>query len=435
MIWLLCAAAAAGVGGCGGGGRPTPVLTVSPAVAPADASRTIVISHLASGQMVTVSARTLRPGGIWASSAAFRAAPDGVVNVARQAPVRGSCTGVSAMGLLWSERRTAPGSAPPSAVRFTRLSASTGNHRVVVARLTQRLSGPGVTGHAERVAQVGFYGQYFTPPGRGRRPALVLWGGSEGGLGINATKASLLASHGIPTLALAYFDEPGLPCRLADIPLEYFVRAIRWLRSQPQVDPHRVWVQSGSRGTEAELLVAAHWPHLVHGLIAQAPSSIVYGAVRGQCPAPRQTAAWTLHGKPLAYDQPLFGGITYNRNGSIDEVGAFREALGLPSARAAQIPAERITAAVMLISGGHDELWPSDTYARQLMSELHSDRAPHVHLNYPAAGHVVLDIPYTPPIITEPEANAVINLGGTPAADAAAYQSDWPAMIRFITAH
>lgn len=84
------------------------------------------------------------------------------------------------------------------------------------------------------------------------------WGGSEGGLADTIPWAALLASHGIPALALAYFDGPGLPCALNDIPLEYFVKAIRWMRRQPEVDPTRVWLFSGSRGTEAELLVAAH---------------------------------------------------------------------------------------------------------------------------------------------------------------------------------
>lgn len=61
------------------------------------------------------------------------------------------------------------------------------------------------------------------------------------------------------TLGLAWFDQPGLSCSLSNIPLEYYTRAIRWPRRQPHVDPPRVWIHSGSRGTDAELLVAAHW--------------------------------------------------------------------------------------------------------------------------------------------------------------------------------
>ena len=46
-------------------------------------------------------------------------------------------------------------------------------------------------------------------------------------------RPDLIASHGFPALAVAYFDEPGLPCALQNIRLEYFVRAIQWLRAQP----------------------------------------------------------------------------------------------------------------------------------------------------------------------------------------------------------
>jgi hypothetical protein len=91
--------------------------------------------------------------------------------------------------------------------------------------------------------------------------------GSEGGMSYTVRWASLLASHDIPALVVAYFNEPGLPCALGDIPLQYFAHAIGWLRRQRRVDPARVWLLSASRGSEAELLVAEHWPGLVHGIV------------------------------------------------------------------------------------------------------------------------------------------------------------------------
>jgi hypothetical protein len=68
------------------------------------------------------------------------------------------------------------------------------------------------------------------------------------------------------------------------------------------------------------------------------------------------------------------------------------------------------------------------------MHELRSDPAPHAHLNYPAAGHIVLGLPYEPVMTQQQGQRGIrIDLGGTPAADAAAHRSDWPAAIRFIT--
>ena len=79
----------------------------------------------------------------------------------------------------------------------------------------------------------------------------------------------------------------------------------------------------------------------------------------------------------------------------------------------------------MLLSGGADDLWPSDLQADQLMRWLPHDGAAHVHLNYSAAGHIVPDFPYSPVTID----------GGTPAGTQAAHVSDWPAMLRFIAGH
>ncbi|MBV9423815.1 MAG: acyl-CoA thioesterase/BAAT N-terminal domain-containing protein [Solirubrobacterales bacterium] len=409
-------------------------MTVTPPVGLWDQPRTIVILHLSPGQVVTVNARTPRQAGIWTASATFKANDRGVVDLARDAPITGSYEGISPMGLFWSQHEVGTASAT-SHSRVTTLTVSAGTRQIASATVTQLLRGPGVAERAETVSKVGFSGVYFASSGSARRPAVVAWGGSEGGLVDTIPWAALLASHGIPTLALAYFDGPGLPCALNDIPLEYFVKAIAWMRRQPQVDPARVWLFSGSRGTEAELLVAAHWPGLAHGVVAEAPSSVVYDAYPGQC-QPKGSAAWTLHGRPVPHDEVvLTSAATYNRDGSVNEVSAFADGLGLPSANDARIPVNRIEGPVLLISGGDDQLWPSDTYAAQIMSGLGSDRAIHQHLNYPDAGHIVLDVPYTPPVIETPGPRGRINLGGSAAADEAAHLSDWPATINFITHH
>jgi hypothetical protein len=68
---------------------------------------------------------------------------------------------------------------------------------------------------------------------------MIVWGESEGGDDAVIPDAELLASHGIPTLAIAYFDAPDLPCSLSNIPIEYFVKAIRWLKHQPGINPRQ----------------------------------------------------------------------------------------------------------------------------------------------------------------------------------------------------
>jgi hypothetical protein len=407
-----------------------------------DVSRSIVVSHLAPGEVITISASTPRFDGLWSASATYKANSAGVVDLTRAAPHSGSYRGVSAMGLFWSEHLVHGGSAAASPT-VTTLSVTADGRRIGSATVAQLLTGPGVAEHVETIAKVGFVGRYFTPAGRARRPAVIIWGGSEGGIADSAGYAALLASHGIAALAVAYFDEPGLPCALDDIPLEYFEKAIEWLRSEPSVDPRRVWILSVSRGSEADLLVAAHWPALVHGVIAAAPSSVAWGAVAGQCQTLGLTA-WTLHGQPL--NTAIAGsGFTRNADGSISDRSGFLSGLDGPSAAAARIPIGHFKGPVMLISGGADELWPSSVFADRIMGAVRADPAVHVHLNYPAAGHFVFGVPSVPAPteerLTSPGTedrvarSYILDLGGTEAADEAANLSDWPAAISFIRSH
>jgi dienelactone hydrolase len=388
-----------GCGGSGGSGTVGPVvITATPSVGLFDQARTIVVSHLRPGERITVEANTARVNGTWTSSATFRASHDGVVNLAREAPTSGSYHVANAMGLLWSERLRMRGPPPLAHGAVTTLTVHAGGRALASTQVTQRIRGPGVTVRMTTLAADGFVGAYYRPRGGGQRPAAVIWGGSEGGDAGTEATAELLASHGTPALAVAYFDEPGLPCALQNIPLEYFVRAIRWLRAQPQVDPSRVWIHSGSRGTEAEMLVAGHWPGLVHGLVAEAPADFPNGPYHGTCqPKDANTAvgAWTLHGRPVSVSEPL--------------------------------PVARFRGPVLLVTGGQDAVWPSELQADQLMMALPHDGAAHVHLNYPAAGHEVLGVPSYP----APPAQD----GGTAAANEAAYASDWPAMLRFTAGH
>jgi dienelactone hydrolase len=373
------------------------VIRVTPAVGLYDVSRSIAVSNLEPGEVVTVSATTPRPDGVWTARASYAADRAGVVDVSRSAPRSGSYRGVSAIGLFWSQHLVRAGAAAAASPSVTTLTVSAGKRRLGSATVTQLLSGPRVTEHAETIAKTGFFGEYFAPPGRARGPAVIVWGGSEGALGASPWVAALFASHGIPSLALAYFDEPGLPCALSSIPLEYFVKAIRWLRSQPQVDPGRVWLEAASRGTEAELLVAAHWPALVHGVVAAVPSSVAYGTPPAQCGRP-SSSSWTLNGRPLPV-APTTGAPMFNPDGSVSDRNVFLAGLAYPAAAAARIPIERLKGAVMLISGAEDQLWPSNVYADRIMAALRSDPARHIHLNYPGAGHGVFSFPFLPPVM------------------------------------
>ncbi len=109
------------------------------------------------------------------------------------------------------------------------------------------------------------------PPG-GDSPRGAGGGLSEGG-------AETLASEGLAALALAYFGIDRLPHELVEIPLEYFEKAIAWLRAQPGVDAERVAVVGNSKGGELALLLGATYPEDVKAIVGYSPSAVVWQGI------------------------------------------------------------------------------------------------------------------------------------------------------------
>ena len=240
-------------------------------------------------------------GKLWHASATFRANSHGAVDLDRASTRSGSYGGRWGMGLIASlTTRT------PSAYRFRWQAHDAPTFRIDVrvrgkhvASRTFRRAMPGavVEKHVS-IASSGFYGSYYRRADIAERaPAILLLGGSEGGLP-SGPLVTTLAARGFPTLSLAYLGAPGLPPTLANIPLEYFEKALMWLRAQPEADPTRVIVIGVSRGSEAAQLLGVHYPSLVSAVVASVPSNVALCGYP-DCSVP----AWTLGGQPVPYTQ------------------------------------------------------------------------------------------------------------------------------------
>ena len=250
---------------------------VAPVETQADQPVSIKVSGLPPGDVVSLRLRTTDAGGVaWSSFAAFRASQAGVVDPATSAAVAGSYSGVSAMGLFWS---IVPQGTPPGGDYFWnrasplsfQLSVAVNGDVKASARLSRRLANGPLSVIPEGVGTSGFYGEFFSPAAAARRPAVLIIGGSQGGLA-STLLAALLAAHDYPALAIAYFKEPGLPWSPSRIPLEYFARAL-WLRARPQVDPAHVFTLGISFGSEPALLLGAEYPGLSTALSRRIPAT------------------------------------------------------------------------------------------------------------------------------------------------------------------
>jgi uncharacterized protein len=272
----------------------------------------------------------------------------------------------------------------------------------------------------------GVVGELFLPAGAHRRlPAVIVLGGSEGGLGAGAAIiARLIADRGYAALQLAYFDAPGLPPKLERIPLEYFFHALDWLGSQPEVDAGRIGVVGGSIGGEAALVVAAH-DRRIRAVVAALPSSVVWPGIDPADPDPPST--FTLAGAPLA-DLP-YGGGAYHGIYAL-------YARGLKAIAAhpdAMIPVERIDGPIMLVCGLDDALWPSCPMSDQVAGRLRARGFPHAVelLEYADAGHAAFGPPLDPERFAR-EAPQLARLGGTPEGNNAARKDGWPRVLAFL---
>jgi dienelactone hydrolase len=384
--------------GCGG--RPGLRLAVTPAVSLVDQPLSIEVSGVRPGALVRLS---VDEDG-WAGTAVFRADRHGMVSPARQSSLRGTYTGRKPMGLFWSmSHGSGPGPFFGGTVNITALVR---NKVIGRATLTRLAKANGVTATPLAVRGDGFLGRYYRPaPGTNKHVPVLLIGGSEGGLSMTG-EAALLASHGFPALDVAYFGAYGLPRNLERIPLEYFVRAARWLDSRPGVDGRRLVVYGVSRGTEAAMLLAARFPKLFAGVVILSPlarvnPAFVPGSLGGH------KVAWTLRGRPV---------------GPLESF----------------LPIRSVRADVFISAGLEDELGIGYTGEREIVARLeHLAHRRVVSTVYQHAGHFVdTAIPYLPVGGTfYNEALGVTeSVGGTTAGDSAARADEWPRILRFIGA-
>jgi len=349
---------------------PAQKLEVAPSRVLIDEAASIRVTGLKPSERVTLRAELVDGADErWTSQADFVADAQGGIDASQQAPLDGSYKEVSAMGLVWSMspekkgkvgRYQAPRNLGPQLIEIQLLR---GGVPLATARLEQVAMGEGV--RRTHVTDNGLRGAYFSPAGEGRHPAVLVLGGSEGGF--PARRAAWLASRGYAALALAYFHYEDLPDKLESIPLEYFGRALQWLSGRPETVRQPLAVMGASRGGELALQLASMYPAL-SAVVAYVPANVRYPSCCGITAVPY---AWTWGGNPLAW-QPVRAGA------------------GPPDMLLrAKIEIEKTNAAVLLISGGEDHVWPSS-----LMADSVIDRLKHAHfahpfenLKYPHAGH------------------------------------------------
>ncbi len=399
----------------------------------------IRIEQLSPLQIIELEAKAIdQKGEVWTSHAFFQASRQGSIDVENQQPLQGSSyETIDEMGLFWSML-------PPSkdlassfkcrgekfSVEFTMYQDDKPIGKETIHRFLKK---PEV--RRIEVRKNGVVGVLFIPSSEKPLPVIITLSGSNGG--ISESRAKLLASNGFAVFALGYFGVDGLPSNLQDIPLEYFETAFTWLKDQTNIDFSHIGLYGVSRGAELSLILGSLFPESVQAIVAIAPSSVVYGGL-GKTPV----NAWIYKGNPIlpfapAAQTAFMDGKGATPENPVNTRESFLEGMKDKAAfAAASIPVENIRCPLLLVSGGDDQMWPSDLYAQQIVDRLEKHHSPIVchHLHYPDAGHGI-NIPNLPipgPTYYHPISKQWFSMGGTRATDAKASIDSWRKIIVFF---
>jgi pimeloyl-ACP methyl ester carboxylesterase len=258
---------------------------------------------------------------------------------------------------------------------------------------------------------------------RGPLPAVLAFGGSEGGTFYGQFMAYYLAQLGYASFGVAYFGAPGLSPDLERVPLEVLSDDLDYLAAQPGVDPDRIAVLGASRGGELALLLGATFPNRVRAVVAQVPSGYVWGATTGN-----DVSAWTLGDADVPY-VPSSGAPAeyYMRNGNTYAVTTpafLADIAAAPPAAlaAAAIPVASTQGPILLLGGEDDQLWPSCVLADVAWDALTAAGHTGAHADethcFPEAGHLISFPPGSSTLentaVYYPEFDVYLVTGGTP---------------------
>lgn len=412
-----------------------PSFDVFPIDSAVDERIDIRVKGLVPNEEVSILSEIRGEGGeLWKGWATFCADESGQISLSEQAPIKGTYQGIDSMGLIWSMQGALGTMYRQSTDAAEIIFSLESNEGIIDRQIMHRwMKSPDV--QSLEVRDRGLVGTLFFSEGNASDSVVIILGGSGGGL--SESRAKLLASKGIPALALAYFGCEGLPKRLDRIPLEYFSEAFEWLQNDAPISFRKIGLWGVSRGAELSLLLASQFPEKIAALVAYVPSSVVYSSIDGP-----DIPAWTRNQKAILPSAPFDERGLNPTNGRAPEDAValtpyFLEGMkNKVDFQAAMIPVERIACPLLLVSGEDDQMWPSSVFSRLIIERLEEKGSSiaRTHLSYPGAGHRIVT-PYCPTtgsLDFHPLAKIWFDFGGNPQADAAASADAWEKTLVFF---
>lgn len=402
-----------------------------------DRSVGIRVTGLSSGQKVTVRFQRRSYWGItiyfMESYGAYTADAKGIVDLQQISPIEGTYKGVDGMGLFWSLQ--VKGTEENSEEVFDKLQPQSlmilleSDGKVIDTKVITR---KWISDDILRtpVNEKGVVGTFFHAKDSSPRPAIIVVGGSEGG--IYEYPASLLASRGFNVLALGYWGEAPLQKQLVEIPLEYIEGAIHWLKARPDIAKGWIGMHGTSKGGELALLAATHFED-IKAVVSLSGSPVVCCGIVPWTEQKELPPSWTYRGKAIPYARPdnsieISNTCLAMRKAGENPLRIWYDYLTSDSqiTEKATIPVEKINGNVLFISGTDDACFDSVQLNEAVMERLRQNdfENEYKHLVYEGAGHET-GIPFIP-------VSANHFTGGTKYNTAQASKDSWQKTIDFF---
>ena len=198
----------------------------------------------------------------------------------------------------------------------------------------------------------------YMPKTTQKVPVVIAFGGSDPSWGMADANGEMMASNGIAVIGLVYFKmDPSLPATLDQIPLEYFIEAINYAETVPQIDATKIGLVSGSRGAEAGFLVSI-LDKRIKSVVITTPSHVAWGGMTSA------KSAWTYQGKDIP-------SMKLPDIENVPQLQRFYKALeDQAQVRKAMFAFEKINGPLLLISASNDQIWPSTPMTNEIVSYL-----------------------------------------------------------------
>lgn len=220
-------------------------------------------------------------------------------------------------------------------------------------------------------------------------------GGSEGGDSFGEDSKQTFLDNGYHVISIGYFGMAGTPEHLNRIRIDSVHSVINKYKKHRSIDPNRIGILGVSKGGELALILGSLYSD-IGVVIAAVPSHVSFQASNITL---NSNSSWEYEGQEVPYvpyqrfSLATFKGIVSGE--AYEYLDMHLEALeNTEAVEAATIKVENSKAAILLVSGKHDHVWPSTFMSNEIIKRLTKFGYQHPYEHFQMnVDHYVLDYP------------------------------------------